>query len=141
MKKQNFNRNWTVKKTSANLVESSFGNPAAIKEFPVTLPHDAMIFESRSAASPAGGACGFYAGGDYEYKKIFHVEKADAGQTFILEFEGIYNRGYVYINGALAGSTHYGYTGTFLDITPYLYFDADNVILVKAINSDVPMFF
>lgn len=138
MKRHNFNRNWTVKKTSTNLTESTLGNSAPIKEFPVTLPHDAMVSESRSAANPAGVACGFYAGGDYEYKKIFHVEKADAGQTFILEFEGIYNRGYVYINGALAGSTHYGYTGTFLDITPYLYFDADNVILVKAINSDVP---
>lgn len=127
MIKSDFNREWTVR----NLA----GAAAVIQ---VTLPHDAMIFEKREKTNPAGAACGFFTGGDYEYTKQFHVDQTEAGQTFILEFEGIYNRGYVYVNGALAGNVQYGYTGLFVDITPYLYFGADNVITVKAMNSDVP---
>lgn len=121
-----------------DLVASTFGGSTPPKEICVTLPHDAMVMETHDAKSPAGGACGFYTGGDYEYTKVFHVDESEADLTFILEFEGIYNRGYVYINDALVGATHYGYTGTFLDITPYLHFGADNVVLVKAMNSDVP---
>lgn len=138
MLRENFNRNWKMKKVSVDLVASTMGGSTPPKEICVTLPHDAMVMETRDAKSPAGGACGFYTGGDYEYTKVFHVDESEADLTFILEFEGIYNRGYVYVNGALAGTTHYGYTGTFLDVTPYLHFGADNVVLVKAMNSDVP---
>lgn len=138
MKKLNFNKNWTVQKLVSNLTEEFLGNLDAQKIIPVTLPHDAMIFEKRDPKNPAGGACGFYPGGDYEYTRHFHVEEPEAGQTFILEFEGIYNRGYIYVNGALAGSVQYGYTGIRIDITPYLHFGGDNLITVKAINSDVP---
>lgn len=138
MLKQNFNRDWTVKKVSADMLASLLGGTEAPKEIKVTLPHDAMICERRDAKSPAGGSGGFYPGGDYEYTKTLHVEETESDQTFILEFEGIYNRGYVYVNGALAGSVQYGYAGVFIDITPYLTFGADNVITVKAVNSDVP---
>lgn len=138
MIKQNFNRDWIVKKTSVNMTDSLLGNAAVPQEIAVTLPHDAMIAEKRDAHNPAGGACGFYGGGDYEYTKKLYVSEEDADQTFLLEFEGIYNRGYVYVNGALAGSIHYGYTELIVDITPYLYVGAENVISVKAINSDVP---
>lgn len=138
MIKQNFNRNWTVQELVSDLTESTLGNVKIPEKIQVTLPHDAMVFGKRDKKNPAGGACGFYAGGDYEYTKSFYVDKAETGQTFILEFEGIYNRGYVYVNGALAGTVHYGYTGIFVDITPYLHFGADNVITVKTINSDVP---
>lgn len=138
MKRQDFNRNWTVQKLVSDLTESTLGNAEVCEKLSVTLPHDAMIFETRDAKNPSGGACGFYKGGDYEYSKSFYVDEADANQTFILEFEGIYNRGYIFVNGALAGSVQYGYTGIFVDITPYLHFGAENLITVKAINSDVP---
>lgn len=138
MIKQNFNKNWTVKKTSTSMTDSVLETAEVPREQVVTLPHDAMIFENRNPKNPAAGACGFYPGGDYEYTKTFFVDKDEKDQTFYLEFEGIYNRGYVYVNGALAGSTHYGYTGLCLDITPYLNYDCDNTVLVKAINSDVP---
>lgn len=136
MIKIDFNRDWTVQKLVSQL--AAFQGEEVPEKRKVTLPHDAMIFEKRDEKSAAGAPCGFYEGGDYEYTKQFYVEKEDADQTFILEFEGIYNRGYIYVNGALAGSAHYGYIGTFVDITPYLHFGAENLITVKAINSDVP---
>lgn len=138
MIKQNFNRNWSVQKLVSDLTEATLGNPKVQKKITVTLPHDAMIFENHDGKNPSGGACGYYQGGDYEYTKNFYVDEAEAGQTFILEFEGIYNRGYIYVNGALAGSVQYGYTGIFIDITGYLHFGTENLITVKAINSDVP---
>lgn len=138
MIKQDFNSGWVVQKHAASLVESVQGADETVKQISITLPHDAMIYEKRNKKSPAGSACGFYPGGDYEYTKKFYVDKSMAEKTFILEFEGIYNRGYLYVNGALAGSVHYGYTGLFVDITQYLYYGADNIITVKAINADVP---
>lgn len=138
MIKQNFNRDWYVQRLVSNLTELVQGNNQTLARTKVTLPHDAMILENRDKKNPAGGACGFYPGGDYEYTKKFYVDESKAGQTFILEFEGIYNKGYVYVNGALAGSTHYGYIGIFVDITPYLHYGSDNLITVKVINSDVP---
>ena len=128
MIKQDFNKDWIVKNLSGK----------SRKEKKVTLPYDAMIYEERNAENPAGASCGFFPGGDYEYSKSFYVNEAEKDQTFVLEFEGIYNRGYVYVNGELAGSVHYGYTGILLDITPYLDFGANNEITVKVINSDVP---
>lgn len=132
MKKYDFNRGWTVRKAEAGFF------PQDLAGEPVILPHDAMIWEKRSPDSPTESAGGWYPGGDYEYRKIWYVGEAEADQTFILDFEGIFNRGYVYVNGALAGNSSFGYEELFVDITPYLYFGAENVITVLAVNSDIP---
>lgn len=134
MKRQNFNRGWTVKKVPegmANAAPDSEGRK-------VTLPHDAMVWEERGADNPSGSAGGYFANGNYEYVKSFYVDEAEKEETFILAFEGIHNSGYVYVNGALAGSVQGGYTRLFADITPYLRFGAENLILVKAINTAMP---
>lgn len=104
----------------------------------VTLPHDAMVWEERSADNPSGSAGGYFANGNYEYVKSLYVNEAEKEETFILEFEGIHNSGHVYVNGALAGSVQGGYTRLFVDITPYLFFGSENLILVKALNTAMP---
>lgn len=138
MVKKDFNEKWVVKKESQNWLESMALGANQAEGVEVTLPYDAMVMEERNANNPAGGACGFYPGGNYEYQKTFFVERGAEKDTFILEFEGIYNRGHVFVNGALAGSVHYGYTELFVDITPYLYFGTENCIVVKVTNADVP---
>ena len=139
MLKQDFNKKWTVKKEVTNMVEAFMGGGEPPKEIEVTLPHDAMIFEKRKAGNPSGPAYGNFEGGDYEYKKTFPVAAEDCGKTFIVEFEGIFNRSRIYVNGTQAAATKYGYTGEFVDITPYLHFGADNQIVVKVVNSDLPV--
>lgn len=134
MQKQNFNRDWKVRKIPDGMASFVQGGD----ERDVTLPHDAMIWETRAASNPSGSAGGYFAGGNYEYVKTFYVDESEKDETFILEFEGIHNGGHVYINGALAGSVQGGYTRLFLDITPYLCFGGKNVILVKAMNSTQP---
>ena len=137
MKKLSFNENWSVKKAVSDMTAQLTGEGIASAPVQVDLPHDAMIAESRDPKSPGGSAYGYYVGGDYEYTKTLNVAAEDADKTFILEFEGIFNRGRVYVNGALAGSVHYGYTSLSVDITPHLIFGGDNTVLVKVTNSDI----
>lgn len=137
MKKISFNNEWTVKKSITDLTQQMLGDGVAFTEAIVDLPHDAMVYEKRAANSYGGTAYGFYEGGDYEYTKIFHVDSEDYKKTFVLEFEGIFNRGRVYVNGAFVGSVHYGYTRLKLDITHHLVFGADNTVIVKVTNSDI----
>ncbi len=138
MQKQNFNRDWTVKKLPGGTPYFSQGGRMECEERNVTLPHDAMIWEGRDANNPSGSSGGYFAGGYYEYVKSFYVDEAEKDETFILEFEGIHNSGHVYINGALAGSVQGGYTRLFVDVTPYLCFGGENRVLVKAINVAMP---
>lgn len=137
MKKINFNDAWLFKKEISSMMgELTEGNSAV--ETMVTLPHDAMVMEPRNEKNPSGNAGGFYPGGDYCYTKTFSVPQEDEGKTYVLEFEGIYNRGRLYVNGSYVDSVHYGYTRLISDITPYLNYGADNVVMVKVTNSDVP---
>lgn len=99
MKKINFNKDWICKSLDGEEIE-----------YPVTLPHDAMIREPRTADSRGAGNIGWYTGGDYEYRKCFYVPEEENGKIFILEFEGVYHNAEVYINGEKACFRPYGYT-------------------------------
>lgn len=118
MKKQSFNRNWTFSKGSGGWSQGTNGAENRAKN--VTLPHDAMILETRAADNPGGPACGYFTEGSYEYSKVLTTSLEDKGKTFILRFEGIYHRGWISVNGTLAGSVQSGYDELKLDITPYL---------------------
>lgn len=103
-------------------------------KIPVTLPHDAMIYEPCSSKNTAG--LGYYPGGSYRYEKRWIP---DAGcETQLLEFEGVYGYTIVYMNGKTAVTNVYGYTGFFVDLTPYLIPNQENVIEVLADNSRQP---
>ncbi len=131
MKRIDFNRKWFFSEDAG-----SWFSGTNAKE--VTLPHDAMIHEKRNADNPSGAAGGYFPGGDYRYSKILETKAEDAGKTFILQFEGVYNRAWIWVNGALAGTIHSGYDELTIDITPYLYIGMQNQISVKVMNSDLP---
>lgn len=138
MKKLSFNENWIVRKTVTELAANAMGGGGRpYTEVTANLPHDAMISEKRHRESPGKSAYGYFTGGDYEYTKSFFVEEKDMDKTFVLEFEGIFNRGRVYVNNTLVGTSHYGYTGLSMDITPHLNFGAENTVLVKVTNADI----
>lgn len=104
----------------------------------ITLPHDAMIYENRTADSPGGKNTGWYEGFDYVYEKKFAAPAEWRNSDLILEFEGVYRNAKVYVNGELAGGCAYGYTTFFVDIGKYLRFGEENVIRVEAFNADQP---
>ena len=84
---------------------------------PVTLPHDAMLAETRRPDAAAGTNNGYFPGGVYTYEKRFTVAEADADKSFVLHFEGVYGNTSVFINGKIAARHRYGYTAFDADLT------------------------
>lgn len=127
MRKVDFNRGWTCR-----CLTREEG------EYAVTLPHDAMISETRSEESRGEGNIGWYIGGDYEYKKKFVLPREYAGKKTILEFESVYHDAEVYINDKKAGFRPYGYTNFYVDLEGFARVGEENEIRVIAKNTDQP---
>ncbi|WP_075603999.1 glycoside hydrolase family 2 [Saccharicrinis aurantiacus] len=83
--------------------------------------------EYRKTASSTG----FVQGGIAWYRKTFRLNKGDENKNISIEFDGIYTRSTVWINGHLLGYRPNGYISFDYDLTPYLNFGGDNVIAVK----------
>ena len=90
--KQNFNNNWLCYKTGDR--EHAFA---------VTLPHDAMQLDERSETSAGGVNTGWYEAQDYTYEKTFTLPEEAKEEKVILEFEGVYRKATVYLNGEKGG--------------------------------------
>lgn len=127
MKRIDFNEGWTCR--CITRVEA---------EYPVTLPHDAMLGEARSEESRGEGNTGWYMGADYEYRKKFVIPKDEEGSDFLIEFESVYHNAEVYINGTKAAERPYGYTNFYVDAKELIKYGAENEIRVVAHNSDQP---
>jgi len=124
MKKQSFNKGWTFRKDGE------------VVSVPVTLPHDAMIREQRDPASVNGSSTGYFPGGKYLYEKKFTKEDVGCGRA-ILDFEGVYRKAEVLLNGEKVASCAYGYSEFFADLTGKLT-DGENTLQVIADNSACP---
>ena len=111
------------------------GNTAPGKT--VTLPHDAMLAEPRTALSAGGTNTGWYEGYDYEYRRTLTVPENALADTHILEFEGVYHNAEVWLNGQKAAFRPYGYTNFYVDCAPYLH-AGENELRVIARNADQP---
>ncbi len=105
----------------------------------VNLPHDwavALPFENSSSFDvqshgykPVGG---YYPETSIGwYRKHFNVEKADSNQRFEIQFDGIYRNATIWVNGFFVGTNFSGYVGKSYDISDYLNFDKENVIVVR----------
>ncbi len=127
MLKIDFNDNWRFKRLNGN---EEWQN--------IELPHDAAIFEKRSADAEAGVNSGWYIGADYEYYKKFAVPEDYADKNVIFEFEGVYRNAEVYINGELAVYRPYGYTNFYVTADKFLKYGEDNEMRVIAKNADQP---
>ena len=127
MPKLDFNDNWTLRRPDGTAVAET-----------LRLPHDAMRLDPRSAASPAGETNGWIDAQDYLYEKEFFLPPEDARYSYLLEFEGVYHRCEVFVNGVCLGKNHNGYLGFALDPGKHLRFGAVNRLCVSVVNSDQP---
>lgn len=99
----------------------------------VTLPHtfnDCDLFRDRiqDAGSGQKRTAAFY-------RKWFAVPKEHRGQKVLLAFEGIRQTCYLYVNGTLAGYYEAGVAPFGFDITPYVFYDRENLIAVATDNT------
>lgn len=127
MQKIDFNKDWICRCLTRDE-----------EAYPVTLPHDAMLSEPRTQESTGEGNVGWYIGGDYEYTKNFFVPEEYKDKKVLIEFEGIYHNGEVYINGKKAAYRPYGYTNFYVDTEGFFQYGKENVIKVIARNADQP---
>ena len=65
------------------------------------------------------------------YRKHFIVARADSGGRFQIQFDGIFRNATIWINGFYAGNNVSGYIGAAFDITDFIKFDRENVLVVR----------
>ena len=126
MRSTSFHENWFVR----HVEETGLGTP-------VTIPHDAMLSEPRTAIAEGGLNVSWFEGRDYVYTKTFTVSAEQLEQHNVLEFEGVYRKAEVFINGQRAAFRPYGYTNFYVDLDTYLH-TGENTIEVIARNADQP---
>jgi len=127
LKKENFNRDWQVKKLGRRF---SFTDTSK----KVTLPHDAMIEQERDPKQINGTKKGFYKNGEWEYVKSFEVP--DGAEHFVIEFDGVYSQAMVYINGSFAGQQPYGYSMFRIEADRFLKLGETNELKVICRTAD-----
>lgn len=101
------------------------------------LPHDWAIEGQFSENNPSGVGGGALPGGMGWYRKTVDMTAEDLKGRVLLEFDGIYMNGSVFVNGIKEGYRPYGYSSVIYDITPDLV-EGKNVIAVKVDNTDQP---
>lgn len=65
------------------------------------------------------------------YRKHFAVDKNDEGKRFEIQFDGIYRNAEIWVNGFYVGTNFSGYVGNSYDITDYMNFEGENVLVVR----------
>ena len=126
MKRQDFNQGWNYHKEGSD------------KVIPVTLPHDAMIHDTRDPESPGTHANAYFPGGVYIYEKTFYVPAEWEGKHVLFEFGGVYKNAKVYLNEREAGGRPYGYVPFTVCGDGFLKYGEENTIKVVADNSKLP---
>ncbi len=99
----------------------------------VSLPHDAMLMETRKEACQNGDKAGYFPGGVYQYEKRFTLEKEEADKYVEIVFEGVYGRTSVEVNGIPVAEHAYGYTEFAVDISETVC-EGENIIKVTVDN-------
>jgi beta-galactosidase len=105
----------------------------------LNLPHDWSIEGPFSQDAPCGGGGGYLPGGIGWYRKHFNITAQERGKQVSIQFDGVYKKSDVWINGHHLGFHPYGYTSFYYDLTPYLHYgDKENIIVVRVDNSQQP---
>lgn len=125
MKKQDFNTDWL------------FSDAGSSNKTMVTLPHDAMIQQTREPECKSGSAQAFFPGGAYIYEKTFDFSTEWQGKHIAIQFEGVYKNAKVFINGKAAGGAVYGYIPFFIVADSFLK-EGENVLRVECENLQQP---
>ena len=101
----------------------------------VDLPHDFSINQefTTTGTEPESGNL---PGGTGWYRKWFNLYEYYTGDCITIDFDGVYQHAYVYVNGQYVGENHYGYNSFSFEISDYLICSNTslNLIAVKVVN-------
>ena len=65
------------------------------------------------------------------YRKHFTVEKSKSDKRFELQFDGIYRNAAIWLNGFYVGTNFSGYVGNSYDVSDYINFEGNNVLVIR----------
>ena len=133
---EDFDKGWHFNLGDVNDGEKASLNDAAWRM--LNLPHDWSIegkFSKDNPATPEGGAL---PGGIGWYRKTFTVPASSKNKLVYIDFDGVYQKSDVWINGHHLGFRPNGYISFRYELTPYLNFGGRNTIAVKVDNSVQP---
>ena len=133
VREQDFDANWKFYLGDASGAEGANFDDSAWRN--VSLPHDYSIEQSYTSAGEAESA--YLLGGTGWYRKHFTLNSDLEGKEIRIDFGGVYMNATVWVNGTKLGTHPYGYTPFSFDITDYVTFDGENVIVVK-VNHQTP---
>src|SRR5690625_4546791 len=134
MLREKWNNLWKVTKSSGSPLVASVSKSEEEGKY-IRLPHDAMIYETRTSKTKNKHQTGFYPGDIYTYTKKFEAPEEWRNKVVTFEFEGVYMNSKVYINGDYAGGHPYGYTNYYVSANDFLNYGEMNEIKVVANNS------
>ncbi|GHT27650.1 hypothetical protein AGMMS49574_00500 [Bacteroidia bacterium] len=132
-----FNDNWKFSLT-ADSTEATAQQTDDSAWRTLNLPHDWSIEADFSRKYPATTGGGALPGGMGWYRKHFVLPASDKGKMVYIDFDGIYRNSKVWINGQLLGFRPNGYISFRYDLTPYLKYGEENLLVVQADNSRQP---
>ena len=125
----------------SNVYDTTIVNPKFIDSAwsKINVPHDWVVslpFEKSDTHSmdshgykPVGGAYPETSIG--WYRKHFTIDKSKINNRFELQFDGIYRNAAIWINGFYVGTNFSGYIGSYYDVTDYMNFETENVIVIR----------
>jgi len=135
----NYGINVIFKKTGeavSTAIDPKFNDSAWRK---LDLPHDwAVELPFTNSTSPDVMSHGYKpVGGLFPetsigwYRKRFNVLNKDSGQRFQIQFDGVFRDANFWINGFYLGNNKSGYVGVAYDVTDYLNYDKENVLVAR----------
>lgn len=75
------------------------------------------------------------------YRKRFEMPAGDTTRRVVLTFDGIFRDSKVWVNNFYVGAHFSGYTGVSYDITDFVRYDAENLVVVRVDASQVEGWF
>lgn len=65
------------------------------------------------------------------YRKHFNVDKLKRNKRFEIQFDGIYRNAEIWLNGFYVGTNFSGYIGNSYDVSDYINFEGENVMVIR----------
>ena len=125
------------------LTKTGFGDGPAAKDFDgrawrkLDLPHDWAVEQSFSENGSFShgfktAGKGFPEKNIGWYRKKINIPDADKGKIISLKFDGVFRNSKVFFNGYYLGTEESGYNGFEYDVTAYVNYGGENMIVVRA---------
>ncbi len=136
-RKSNFDSQWRFSKGDDEGAQALDFNDSSWRA--LNLPHDWSIEGPFSEDAPAAGTGAYLPTGIGWYRKQFTLPPATREKRVVLQFDGVYQRSEVWINGISLGMRPYGFTTFSYDLTAHLKpAGKPNQIAVRVDNSLQP---